>query len=196
MKNNRLWRTVSGLIVSGLMVAGSMGGCQCGRDVGVGDEERLARDTIVEKNPQADRPNVNFPPALMTEDVSVNKFIQQALDVCYKGDYDGFRQLFSTSYKPTGQDDFERVWHGVRSIEVVRVEKHPRKDPPEYYVHAEVQLRKPDHQGRKRRDVVVMVVDESGEWRLGIAPAEIAKAMIAVENKSELLTTQPDTSAD
>jgi hypothetical protein len=186
----RLWLAV------GFVAVGGMGGCRCGRDVGVNDEESLARDTIVDKNPQADRPNVNFPSSLMTEDVSVNKFIQQALDVCYRGDYDGFRQLFATSYKPTGQDDFERVWHGVRSIEVVRVEKHPRKEPPIYFVHAEVQLRQPDRQGRKRRDVVVMVVDESGEWRLGIAPAEIAKAMIAVDNQPELLSTQPGGQAD
>ena len=165
------------------LVAGSMGGCECGEDVLVKTGGRIDRETIAEKDPQAPRPGVVFPKKALTDDTTLNEFITKALEVCHRGDYDGFRQLFGTAYRPPDQRSFERVWAGVRDITVASIRGPGRETPPEYYAHAVVRLRQPDRKDRQKRDVVVKVFREAGDWRLGEAPKEIVRKILIASSR-------------
>ncbi len=173
-------RLVVRILLAAAAVAGSMGGCECGKEEVGEDHNALDRPTITEENPQVERPNVYFPRDLMTEDVSLNKFVDKALNVCYEGDYDGFRQLFGASYKPPKETNFQAIWTQVRSVQVARIEQHPGKEPPVYYLHAVVRLRNPDSKGRTRRDIVIAIFPEAGQWRLGNAPEEVTRFMLGL----------------
>lgn len=170
------------LIWAAAMLAGSMGGCECQRDVAAVDDSAIGVEPITKQEPNAPRPDTHFPRNLQTDDPAFNKFIDHTLSVCEAGDYEGFRQLFGTTYSPTGQADFFRVWHGVQDIQVKAI--YPgRPDPKEYFVHAVVRLREPDRRGREKRDAVLWAFLEAGEWRLGPAPKEIVGKVIAASSR-------------
>lgn len=171
------------LLLAAFCAAGSVGGCKCGRDVAAPDEITIDQPTLIQQNPNVPQPEINFPQELKTEDPSFNQFVLTMLDICNKGDYDGYRQLFGTAYTPTPRTNFESVWQQIRVIQVVRIEKHPRKDPPEYYLHARIVLRQPDRQNRTERNAIIMIFKEEGEWRLGSAPKEVSRAMLAADSQ-------------
>jgi len=153
------------------------GGCRCGREPGAGEAEIDVPD-IVAAQPDVDRPRVVFPAGLQSDDPSLNEFIRRALGVCERGDYDGFRQLFSVHTTPTSQKDFERVWLSVQEITVAGV--YAAKGSPDlFFVHAIVRYRQPDRKGRLTRDAALAVFKESGHWRIGPAPTGIIRKMRA-----------------
>ena len=137
-----------------LSVGGVIGGCACQRSTE--EDTNIDPPSISKKDPKADRPLVNFPGSCRTEDAALNKFIEQAVTICAQGDYEGFRQLFSTSFSPPSKAEFERVWYSVQSVDIVSIHTG-NEDPPDYYVHAVVRLREADRHGRKQRDAVVAV---------------------------------------
>ena len=167
-----------------LLASGYSGGCDCG-----GEEGENAGGSIIDDDPLAkenpDTPRAVFPVDKRTDDASLNDFVGKAMDVCSKGDYDGFRQLFGTAYQPTERRQFKRIWGAVREIRVERVHVG-RSDPPEYYVHAEVIWRKPDKHRRLSRSVVIMAYQEGGQWRIGSAPREAVRAMLGEKSEDEL----------
>lgn len=164
------------------VVGSSMGGCRCDQSTSTDQGPRIETEKIVEKSPQAPRPEVVFPERWHSTDASVNAFVRQALQVCAEGDYDGFRQLFGTTYTPPDQAEFERVWYAVRQITVAGFYRG-QQDPPEYYLHAVVQYRGPDRKGRTRRDAVVAIFQEAGQWRLAPAPTEVVRKVVAASTR-------------
>jgi len=158
------------------------GGCRCSRDAAVDDGPEINKKPIIEEEPEAPRPGVLFPSHLRQPDPTLNAFVEQVLTICYQGDYDAFRQLFGTSYQPTGEVEFRRVWHGVRSVEVIRIQAGPQKEP-HYYLLAKVQLRAPDRRGRRERSVPVMVYKEGGQWRVGPPPQGVIDELRALETQ-------------
>ena len=163
-----------------LLVGGVIGGCECQRSAE--KETNLEPPPIIEKDPNADRPMVNFPGQCRTKDAVLNKFIEQAVTICAQGDYEGFRQLFSTSFSPPSKAEFERIWYEVQSVDIVST--HPGKeDPPEYYVHATVRLRKPDSHGRKQREAVVAVFKEADEWRMAPPAKEFVRKVLMADSQ-------------
>jgi hypothetical protein len=163
-----------------LSIGGSMGGCECQRSA---DEDvSIEVPKITDKDPNANRPLVYFPSRCQTEDITLNKFIEQALVVCAQGDYDGFRQLFGTSFTPPSKTDFERIWYNVVNVEVVST--HPGKqEPPEYYVHAVVRLREPDRRNRSQRDAVVAIFKEADEWRMAPPSKEFVRKVLMADSQ-------------
>ena len=166
-------RLVSGMLV----VTGSMGGCECQRDVLVEEGPVIEQPSMVEMDPRAERPRTHFSSDLHTEDVSLNKFIEKALTVCENGDYDSFRQLFGTAYTPTEKKSFERVWRNVRDIQIGKLGSE-KQNSDVYYLHAVVQFREPDSQERTKRDLVLTIFKEAGEWKLGPASKEIINKVL------------------
>jgi hypothetical protein len=163
-----------------LLVLALLAGCK-GDGAGT-DEGSIDQPSLRVLNPDAAAPTVIFPHRLKTDDVTLNEFIHHALEVCAEGDYDKFRELFGTAYRPPGKEQFERVWQGVREVAVVGV--YPdRQEPPEYYVHAVVELRKPDRRERTQRDVVVWIFREADEWRMGAAPGEITNRILVASTQ-------------
>ncbi len=175
-------RNVVKLVCAAAIAAGGMGGCKCRQDVGTGDEPRIETTPIAEEYPDVPTPKIDFPARWHSEDTTLNAFIDHALKVCGEGDYDGFRQLFGTEYTPTGRSDFERAWHAFSDIKVTRLFRGPQ-DPPAYYLHVVVRRREPDRKGRRQRDAVVMVFREAGDWRLGPAPKEIVRKVLAASTR-------------
>ncbi len=171
------------LLLAAFCVAGILGGCKCGRDVAAPDEVSIDQPALSDQNPNVPQPEIHFPHELKTDDPTLNQFVLKILDICNKGDYDGYRQLFGTAYTPTPKTNFEHVWQQVRMIRVVRIEKHPRRDPPEYYLHARIILRQPDRQNRTERNVIIMMFKEDGEWRLGSAPKEVSRVIMAADSQ-------------
>jgi len=171
-----------------LLVGGTIGGCKCSRDVAVEPDRQIDRPSIVQLDPDAPRPDVDFPPELHLDDPSFNRFVVHALEVCRQGDYDGFRQLFGTAYEPTTHDNFRKVWGNVKSIQVRRVVKGPQ-ETPHYYLYGRIRLREPDRKGQDRRDIWVMVFRETDQWRLGAPSQDIV-------DRLRMLETSPATEAN
>ncbi len=166
----------AGMLLASAVICAS-GGCRCGREPGAGEAEIDVPD-IVAAQPDVDRPRVVFPASLQSDDPSLNEFIRRALGICERGDYDGFRQLFSIRTTPTSQKDFERVWLSVQEITVAGVYA-AKGSPDQFFVHAIVRYRKPDRKGRLTRDAALAVFKESGYWRIGPAPTGIIRKMRA-----------------
>ena len=128
-------------------------------------------------------PPVSFAPECRQKDATLNKFIQDALTICHRGDYDALRQLFGTAYEPISESDFKRVWRNVADIAVGQVYADQREPPRYYVVLAKVRLREADKEDRRERDIPIMVFQEGGRWRLGSAPSEVIDRMRAAASQ-------------
>lgn len=172
------------------------GGCECSQEKQKDEGALINRPDLARQIPSAPRPSVIMLPECRQPDPDLNQFIEHTMGVCSRGDYDAYRQLFGTAYKPTAEVDFKRIWQGVKEIVVRRVWPSPEK-PPRYYVLADVKLRKPDSKGRHERSVPIMVFQEAGQWRVGPAPKHVieliraADSQPAEDKKSKTVTTEP-----
>jgi hypothetical protein len=178
----RILPALAGTLLTALA---SVGGCECEKstseEVTLDDEARI----VTQSDPDAARPETYFPSRLRTDDESLNQFIDHALKVSHEGAYDDFRVLFGTAYNPPSYDDFAKVWHGIREIRIVSIHPFRRnpRDPQTYLVHVEVTLRAPDSRDRTRRDTVVEIFREAGEWRLGAPPKEAIARVLAIDSQ-------------
>jgi len=122
-----------------------------------------------------------FPDELRVEDASVNAFITRAMETCAAREYDAFRLLWSVRQDPLPREEFEEGWQAVEEIRIKAVRPatlapDPQREMPDpqsvYAVVAEVMLdpKHPAAKGRPRRHVVLMLVQEQGDWRLAHAP--------------------------
>jgi len=169
------------------LAACSVGGCECSRDVAVGGDAQIDYTPIADESPEKPRPAVLFDPGCRQEDATLNKFIQDALSTCHRGDYDAFRHLFGATYEPPSEVDFARVWSNVEEIAVRQV--YPGQgEPTHYYVLAKVRLREADSKNRRERDIPIMVYKEGPHWRLGAAPSEVIDKVRAAASQP---TTEP-----
>jgi hypothetical protein len=169
------------LIWVGLAAAGITGGCKCGGG-GSADTATINTPTILETDPEARAPEVVFPDRLRPEDRELNGFIDKAIQVCARGDYDEFRELFSVSYAPPGRSEFTNIWHAISRLEVQHVITGPA-DSDQYYLLIGVERRVPDRQDRTHREVAVMVFREGGEWRIGAPPKEVRRRIEALSSR-------------
>lgn len=164
-------------------------------------------------------PELIFPAAVRTEDASVNTFIDNLLSACAKGQYGLYRLAVASQYDPMAQRHFERAWHAVKQVEIRGVEciyTPPAAEKlaqrpdlreelrhPIYSVHATITLR--EGFDRPTRELVVLIVKENDEWKLGppASPA-IKHRMVGdqsdaddlVEGSGRAATTAPATRAN
>lgn len=122
-----------------------------------------------------------FPDELQVDDEAVNAFLNRAMNTCAGGDYDAFRLLWSARQDPLPRDEFEEGWKAVqeirvRALEPARLAADPDAGFPEprtvYGVLADVAF-DPTHRAAREephRRVVLMLIREHDEWRLGRAP--------------------------
>lgn len=177
--NTCSWRTA---LAAALLTAGSF---SCRQEGKTDDEGIIDYKPIAEQDPDAAQPMVEFPSGTLTDDPALNQFIRDALKVCAVGDYDKFRQLFASTHRPPEQEDFTRIWHGVQGVFIQSVHG-PVKDrdgQDTWYVHALVRLRKADSRNRNKRDAVVAVFKEEGEWRIGAAPQGVIRKILAASTQ-------------
>lgn len=142
-----------------------------------------AAESITEPAEEAQPENLLvFPPSLYVEDASVNDFLRRAMHVCVRGEYDAFRLLWSAREDPLARAEFETGWQAVQQIRIRALQrvrlatddaaKGAASTREVYAVLADVQLDPslPAGQQEPRRDVVLMILREHDEWRLGNAP--------------------------
>ncbi len=172
------------LCFTAALAACLMGGCRCGRDIAVSDDPEIDKPALITEFPGVPKPETIFPAHLRQEDPSLNKFVEQVLDICARGDYDAYRQLFGTAYVPTPETQFRKVWPGVKSAEVIRIErgKDHMDQGPRYFVLARVHVQT-EAKGLEARSVPVMVFKEGGEWRVGQAPKKEIDRLRALESQ-------------
>ena len=171
-------KNVLKLVYGALLTACLMGGCECQGDANQQQSGNIGPTPIAKEKPDAPRPATVFPWRAHTEDMAVNAFIDEMLEICAEGDYGGFRALFGTAYTPTPEDKFRRVWHGVQEIRIEAVEPD-RSQENVFYGYAEIRLRKPDRDDQTMRQMVVMIYRQGEKWRLGPAPKEIEAKFLA-----------------
>jgi hypothetical protein len=159
------------------LVAGSTGGCKCGKSKGGDSAGTLDSPSLVDANPTTPALTIDFPERWRSRDAVLNAFIESALKTAAEGDYDGFRQLFGTAYTPPPRQEFQHVWEAVSSITVAGL-YGDRPVPEKFFLHAVVDRRQPDRKKRLRLNVVVMVFQEAGRWRLGPAPKEVVDLIV------------------
>jgi len=164
-------RSVIRLVWAAAVAAGGLGGCKCGQGMDVGDGAAIEKTPFVVEDPTAPAPTVEFPADVRSDDATLNAFVEHALQVCARGDYDGFRQLFDVAYPPQSLADFERVWHAAKELAVAGLRRGPG-EPARYYVHIVVRWREPDRKNRTERDTIVKVFREGGKWRIAPVPKE------------------------
>lgn len=163
---------------AGLFALALLAGCGSGEETEAG----LDYEDLVEVQPGAVPPRIKFPAEWQQEDPSVNEFVSNVLDICQRGNYDKFCSLFGINEVPPSHDDFQRIWGGVSEVAVRSIHPGPQ-DPPQYFVHAVVKLRKPDAQKRLQRDIVVRIFKELNEWRISGASKEIIRKVLIADSQ-------------
>jgi len=113
-----------------------------------------------------------------TSHPDVSAFVTQFVETCLAGDYVGYRRLVSRYDNPESRERFQAIYHGLRSIRILQIEKLPQVEGlPEgsfrvvteanFDPAAKVALR---HRSRK---VAILVFPEDGGYRLRPAPAQL-----------------------
>lgn len=149
-------------------------------------------------------PNIVFPDAQRAEDPTVNEFLQGLMTSCAKGDYMAYRLAVASQYDPLPRANFERVWHAIKEVRIRRLmrvagpstraaDSAPDAGPkgPIYGVHATVTMRD-ERRAKAVREVVVLLVREAGEWKLGPpAPASVKYEIMGIQSPAGDLVTVP-----
>ena len=124
---------------------------------------------------------VVFPQAVEVDDATVNDFVRTTIDACASAEYERFRALWGATEEPFTREQFERGWQTARRIEVHAIQpmRQPKDGSILYYVHASVEL---SPQVREpKREVVLLIVKQSGRWRLAQAPDNLRKHVLKKE---------------
>lgn len=129
-------------------------------------------------SPSAVKGQIDFPTSLRVADESVNEAIDRAIAACFSGDYEAFRLLWSIRQNPPfTEQEFKIALKGGANVTVNRVQKFRTIEREVIYaVAGRVELFQPDIPNPVR-DVILMLVKESGQWRLTIAPGFVRKAL-------------------
>ena len=181
---------LSGPVVLGMLCFIGMSGCS--KDSDATTEPVIDPADMIRKKGDAP-PKLIMPDEVLTDDPSLNAFVRRAANICLNGNYGDFRLLWSTEYEPFSRRRFESAWHAVRSVEVKAIKPvRAKRENIKYYIHATAHL---DPQlGEPRRDLVVLVVDENGEWRIAPAPEGMRDKILGIESNQEpedLPSSQP-----
>ena len=165
------------VVTSWLLLAGALVGCK--------------REEPPEIQPPPPAPKgavLLFPAESRVADPEVNAFVTRAMEACSSDDYESCRLLWSATTEPISREQFERGWRAVEEIRILGVRALPTPEGDTVYaIHAYVALdaaNLPRDREPSRR-VVLVGVQELGEWRIARAPKRVREWMVAqVEAKA------------
>ena len=161
--------------------------------VGLGGCERESGQPA-EPPPKADESPIDFPPAVQSDDPTVNQFVRQITETCVRGDYEEFRLLWSVREDPFPRQEFERGWKALEKVRVLAVQKRKTLEGQDlYYIHTRVEL--DDSVPEPARDVVLLIVRENDRWRLAKAPAHLRKKVLGVGEQGSTGENSPNDGA-
>lgn len=149
-------------------------------------------------------PAVEFPDTLRSPDASLNAFIEELMQICTRGEYGLYRLAVAARYEPLGRTQFEKAWHAVQKVQIRNIKlihqpttRHTdpaRTDIPEelknpiYCVHGTITLREVEGRKIRRpvREVVLLIIKENGDWKLGPpANARIKHEIMGIQEASD-----------
>jgi hypothetical protein len=142
---------------------------------------------------------IEFPDGLRVDDPTVNEFILKAIETCVSGDYEAFRLLWTARQDPLSEQEFKRGWAAVQKVRIDNI--RPFRTPEGeivYAARAHVQL-DPAEVPEPDRDIVLLLVKESEQWRLAPAPPSVREELkkftasaAETQPNGETPATQPD----
>ncbi len=161
-------------------------------------EDTRAKPVEAIPAPTVKRAALMFPESLRVKEAPVNALLEKAMRYCSEGDYESFRLIWTARQEPIARNEFHRGWEAMKEIRIRALERVALATPiggqaeakrdagPEtvYVAYAEMKLDQElirPAEGRRdsdvrsasenvRRDAVLMIVKELGEWRLAHAP--------------------------
>lgn len=136
----------------------------------------------------APRAELVFPTALRVEDETVNAFLEQAMLVTTRGDYDAFRTLWVAVDEPFARDQFDRGWQSLirLRIEVLQKIRDPVDQGIIYGLYAVAELDPealPAGEEPQRR-VVLELRREAEGWKFANAREDVRKAVIELHRRA------------
>lgn len=143
----------------------------------------------------ATKPRYSFAPGLAEQHPEVVAFMRHFLETCLAGDYQGYRRLVARVAEPESRSRFERILHSLQSLAVESIEPItlPTLTAPAYVVVGEAGFTLDERVARYRRKgprrIAVLVLEEDGEWRMTLAPAELQPVSEEEEPTSAPTTT-------
>ena len=143
-----------------------------------------------------------FPESVRVEDPSVDEFVTRVMTDCAGGDYDAFRLLWSARDEPLRRDEYEEGWQAIqrikiRALERVLLARGSDRDQAEtgtaYALAMDVALDPAHRAGQRvqRREVVLLLVHEHGEWRLAHAPKAVRMWVKSLTDRPEAAVPLP-----
>ncbi len=168
------------------------------------------RDPISVRGTEA--PKVEFPLEQRSGDAALDEFIDRTLNACVRGEYGIYRMAVGSQYEPLPRRSFERAWRAVKEVRIRRLmlvhdpdtqaadtqrtDMRPELKGRVYCAHATITLRDP-RRSRPVREIVVLLIQENGEWKLGPpAPLALKYRIMGIEAPAEDLVgadESPDT---
>ncbi|MFQ5461749.1 MAG: hypothetical protein ACE5E5_03885 [Phycisphaerae bacterium] len=178
--------------------------------------EERAEPVETEQTPESTRAALVFPKSLRVKEAPVNALLEKAMRLCSEGDYENFRMIWTARQEPISRGEFQKGWAAMKEIRIRALERVALASPiggqadagsdaaPEivYVAYAEMTLDPTlleqtahrqsagtsDAKADARREAVLMIVKELGDWRLAQAPKSMRSWV-----RKKLAAAPPDT---
>ncbi len=144
----------------------------------------------------AEKPEYSFAAGLAESHPDVVGFMRHFLETCLAGDYSGYRRLVARRSDPESRARFERILHSLHRLTVETIEPLSLREvpPPVYLVISKAEFVLDEKATRRRsgepRRLAILALQEEGEWRLALAPAELQPT-----TETQAATSAPATSS-
>lgn len=113
-------------------------------------------------------PKVTFASGARTGNGELDTFVRDFVELCLKGDYDGFRLCWTAYSQPISSSRFRAMWGMAEEIVITQITAVPGKKGKAYLVKVSATL-SPKAKSQ-HRDVEVLVISEDGKWVIAPAP--------------------------
>lgn len=138
-----------------------------------------------------------FAAGLREQYAEIVSVMQQFLETCLAGDYDGYRTFIATSATPDSHERFDAAFQSLQSLTVDRVEQRAAPElglSEVWLVHWTAKLDPQSNLGRRKpvREVEIIVHREGGQWRLQPAPPSLRTHRATSGPSAETQDAGPD----
>lgn len=120
---------------------------------------------------------IDFPESLRTQDLTVNAFVEEVIQTCVHRDYEAFRLLWRVEEEPMSQQEFLRGWEAAEEVRIVQLQQWQTKKGELFYAARGLVKLNPNEVPKPELNVVLMIVQENGRWRLAKAPRLLDRKM-------------------
>ncbi len=166
---------VGGLVAGIAIIAGPSGGERKGASGGDASEDGGFNSPISSYDTR-DRPALDFPLHIRSEDDVINRFIEDFYRCCYFGEYEKFRMMTSSRVTAMAPERFRRAQTVVETIQIDAIDKIPEATdvpPPIYLVQLRVHFRPTVRRLDRMKRAAILIFKEAGRWVMAPAPKSL-----------------------